>query len=72
MCELLVQLGLDIKLSNRNGHSAHMASVKGQRRVCEWLLHNGGLGLEQMLPAKMAILPQTLRGSKVTLRLVHI
>ena len=53
MCELLVQLGLDIKLSNRNGHSAlHKASVKGQRRVCEWLLHNGGLGLEQMLPDK--------------------
>ena len=51
MCELLVALGLDITISNKNGHSAlHKAAVKGQRQACEWLIGLGGLALAQMAP----------------------
>lgn len=46
MCRWLRDRGLDIKLLNRNGHSAvHKAAVKGNRATCEWLLAADGGGL---------------------------
>lgn len=46
MCEWLQAHGLDIGVLNCNGHSAlHKAAVKGNSRICEWLLSEGGLGL---------------------------
>ena len=39
-------MGLDVKLLNKNKHSAlHKAAVKGKRDICEWLLSTEvGLG----------------------------
>jgi ankyrin repeat protein len=46
LCAWLLARGLDIGVLNRNGHSAiHKAAVKGNKRICEWLLSEGGLGL---------------------------
>ena len=51
MCEFLLEIGLDLRLKNRNRHSAlHKAAVKGQQGACEWLLGPGGLGLDHMCP----------------------
>jgi len=46
VCRWLRERGLDLKLLNRNGHSAlHKAAVKGNAATCEWLLSaEGGLG----------------------------
>lgn len=53
MCEYLLGIGLNVRLCNKNGHSAlHKAAVKGQRGACEWLVSRGGLGLAQMQPDK--------------------
>ena len=39
VCRWLLGKGLDVGVLNCNGHSAlHKAAVKGQARVCEWLL----------------------------------
>ena len=49
MCAYLRDVGVDLKVTNRNGHSAvHKAAVKGNRAACEWLLGVGGLGLEHL------------------------
>ena len=51
MCDYLKRIGLDVRLLNHNGHSAlHKAAVKGQQGACQWLLDDGGLGLEHMAP----------------------
>jgi ankyrin repeat protein len=53
MCRWLRDRGLDMKLLNRNGHSAlHKAAVKGNRAACEWLLaaDGGGLGVRHLQP----------------------
>ena len=45
MCIWLLEKGLDLGVLNGNGHSAlHKAAVKGNGRICEWLLSDGGLG----------------------------
>ena len=46
MCRWLQSVGLDLALLNHNGHSAvHKAALKGNHRVCEWLLSpDVGLG----------------------------
>jgi ankyrin repeat protein len=39
VCRWLQSVGLDLTLLNHNGHSAvHKAALKGNQRVCEWLL----------------------------------
>ena len=49
MCLYLQNVGVDLKVTNRNGHSAiHKAAVKGNRAACEWLLGAGGLGLPHL------------------------
>jgi ankyrin repeat protein len=49
MCLYLQDVGVDLKVTNRNGHSAvHKAAVKGNRAACEWLLGFGGLGLPHL------------------------
>ena len=49
MCAYLKNVGVDLKVTNGNGHSAlHKAAVKGNRAACEWLLGAGGLGLEHL------------------------
>jgi ankyrin repeat protein len=53
MCQWLRERGLDLKLLNRNGHSAlHKAAVKGNSATCEWLLaaDGGGLGVGHLQP----------------------
>ena len=60
--ELLAELGVDVGVLNRNGHSAlHKAATKGRRGACEWLIDVAGLGLKHMradadgnTPAEMA------------------
>ena len=62
MCAYLLNMGLDFRVHNRNGHSAlHKAAVKGRAAACEWLVHVAGLGAEFMnadadgnTPARMA------------------
>ena len=66
LCRWLHGRGLDATLLNCNGHSAvHKAALKGNRRVCEWLLSDdeggGRLGEPQLqadrdgnTPASMA------------------
>ena len=45
VCRWLHGRGLDATLLNCNGHSAlHKAALKGNRRVCEWLLSDGDEG----------------------------
>ena len=46
MCIWLRAKGLDLKLLNKNKHSAlHKAAVKGKLDICEWLLSTEvGLG----------------------------
>jgi ankyrin repeat protein len=49
MCLYLQNVGVDLKVTNGNGHSAiHKAAVKGNRAACEWLLGAGGLGLPHL------------------------
>ena len=49
MCAYLRDVGVDLTVANRNGHSAvHKAAVKGNRDACEWLLARGGLGLPHL------------------------
>ena len=49
MCAYLRDVGVDLTVTNRNGHSAvHKAAVKGNSAACEWLLGAGGLGLEHL------------------------
>ena len=52
VCRWLARRGLDLRLLNRNGHSAvHKAAVKGNRGACEWLLGpEGGLGAAHLRP----------------------
>jgi ankyrin repeat protein len=46
MCAYLREIGVDLKVKNRNGHSAvHKAAVKGNFSTCEWLLSAEGGGL---------------------------
>ena len=50
MCRFLVHHGLDATLCNNNGHSSlHKAAVKGQRKVCTWLIKEIGLSHQHML-----------------------
>lgn len=54
MCVYLRDLGLDLGLLNRNGHSAlHKAANKGRLEVCQWLLGEGGLVPERHMLADM-------------------
>lgn len=49
MCRWLAASGLDIGVINNNGHSAlHKAAIKGQSRVCGWLLNEECLGLKHL------------------------
>lgn len=49
MCRWLAAIGLDVRIINRNGHSAlHKAAGKGQRATCEWLINEECLGADHM------------------------
>jgi Ankyrin repeats (3 copies) len=51
VCRWLASVGLDIAVINRNGHSAvHKAALKGQDRICAWLLNEECLSIAHMMP----------------------
>ena len=65
VCRWLHGRGLDATLLNCNGHSAvHKAALKGNRRVCEWLLSDdeggGQLGEAQLQPDRDGNTPASM------------
>jgi len=51
MCRYLQKIGTDLRLKNRNGHSAlHKAAVKGNFGCCVWLLSHGNLTGTHLAP----------------------
>ena len=65
VCRWLHGRGLDATLLNCNGHSAiHKAALKGNRRVCEWLLSGdeggGHLGEAQLQPDRDGNTPASM------------
>lgn len=50
-CDWLRSRGLDLRLLNRNGHSAlHKAAVAGAEQCARWLVEEAGLGIAQLGP----------------------
>lgn len=65
MLSWLAQRGLDLKIVNRNGHSAlHKAAVKGHATACDWLLTHAGLGAAHMAPDGDGNTPQRMAAAE--------